>query len=360
MISSLLYFMNVQVENFLPKLNGSFVSIYLPITTPSNDSKDATLESKTQLKSTLHSTEKAPIRKFTSPAGVRFEIIFNNKVEVQEYFGKRENASLFSLLRQTKNLRLVSSELGHGYIYDDVPKSKPIPLKEIFRPTISMKEKIVFLYVFQVFIDLCRQHNITYFIYGGTLIGSYRHHGFIPWDDDVDVFVNSRQKQLFQDTVSKKYPRFTASSNTAFQWKFYHNVLSVYRRSKVKWPYIDIFFYDTNGTHIYDVTYGNKRSPIFEKEVIFPLQKRPFEGALLESPHKTDTLLNQMYNISNCKTNGYSHKYERLSKWTKYVRCTELYKYFPFVMRESSVTVQETLINNGNIVNTFHTKTIKK
>ncbi|HQM06647.1 MAG TPA: LicD family protein [Bacilli bacterium] len=43
----------------------------------------------------------------------------------------------------------------------------------------------------------CGEHNLKYCLTFGTLIGAIRHNGFIPWDDDIDVFMPREDYEFF-------------------------------------------------------------------------------------------------------------------------------------------------------------------
>lgn len=48
------------------------------------------------------------------------------------------------------------------------------------------KKSLEILLVFQEF---CKKHELLFYFCGGCCIGAVRHQGFIPWDDDIDVFM---------------------------------------------------------------------------------------------------------------------------------------------------------------------------
>lgn len=55
------------------------------------------------------------------------------------------------------------------------------------------------------FIDgVCRENGIVYYIMGGTALGAVRHGGFIPWDDDLDIFMTPAEYVKFKSALEQK------------------------------------------------------------------------------------------------------------------------------------------------------------
>lgn len=74
----------------------------------------------------------------------------------------------------------------------------------IISPEETRKMQIKGLEMTLFFDRFCEEHGLTYYMCGGCCIGSVRNQGFIPWDDDVDVFMPredyEKLKQLWVDT----------------------------------------------------------------------------------------------------------------------------------------------------------------
>ena len=62
------------------------------------------------------------------------------------------------------------------------------------------------LQISKVFHEICARHNIPYYMIGGTMLGAIRHHGFIPWDDDMDFGVPREHYSGLMGILDKELP----------------------------------------------------------------------------------------------------------------------------------------------------------
>ena len=61
-----------------------------------------------------------------------------------------------------------------------------------------MLHKEVLLKLLDNFVRVCNEHGLRYYLAGGSVLGAVRHKGFIPWDDDIDVYLPRRDYEAIQ------------------------------------------------------------------------------------------------------------------------------------------------------------------
>lgn len=78
--------------------------------------------------------------------------------------------------------------------------------------------------ILQVIDRICKEHNLRYSLYAGSLLGAVRHKDFIPWDDDLDICMPredyNRFISIWQDTEHNGYILQNKESEPLFTQTF--------------------------------------------------------------------------------------------------------------------------------------------
>lgn len=89
-----------------------------------------------------------------------------------------------------------------------------------YEPEVLKRLQREILSILDDFIRVCEDYHLEYFGIAGTGIGAIRHHGFIPWDDDIDIAIPRKDFEKLIRIVEKKmgdrYLILNARNNPAY------------------------------------------------------------------------------------------------------------------------------------------------
>ena len=75
---------------------------------------------------------------------------------------------------------------------------------KFYEPEVLKRLQNECLSILDDFIRICEDYHLEYFGIAGTGIGAIRHHGFIPWDDDIDIAMPRKDFEKLIKIVEKK------------------------------------------------------------------------------------------------------------------------------------------------------------
>lgn len=248
-------------------------------------------------------------------------------------------------------VRYDEDEIVRRNIREKTPLNKKLWRR--IKPAMSPSEKETLRRILSIFMDVADSQNFTHFLISGTLLGSYRHHGLMPWDDDVDILMRFSERddilRVFRN-YSKTNEIKVETGNQA-RMKIFHKYRSVAVRGwRYRWPTIDISFYDENETHVWERS-GRSKYHVIPKTLVFPLHPRPFETLMMNSPYDAFAVLKLLYNDPNCVTLSWVHRTERHPGSVARFKCEIVSAFYPFVHRKvREMCVEESLVINGTVL----------
>lgn len=113
----------------------------------------------------------------------------------------------FSASIEKTYLSLQSNTYIDSYFCDKIAKSYGGKIKAVREREVEILQEIS---------RICQKYEIKYFLVGGSLLGSVRHRGFIPWDDDLDIGMLREDYEKFRQIAPHEL-------NNKFYYQSYKN-----------------------------------------------------------------------------------------------------------------------------------------
>ena len=230
-----------------------------------------------------------------------------------------------------------------------------------YEPSLTPLEQQRMLYVMLAATQAMTAFNITYSLSEGSLIGYWRHHGMIPWDDDVDILVDAEKWPLARK-IFACLPEVQMNMGSDYMWKLFHKDSTLWEGEDfLKFPFIDIFLFRNDSEHIWPLTIWAKTNILFPVKYFFPLAKGVFEGWPVVVPKLTGDVLSLEYGpkvMQDC----YSRTFKRRERFLvpvverTHFDCAILFEQFPFVFRhkKGNQMVEERRLGL-KVISTFNT-----
>ena len=138
------------------------------------------------------------------------------------------------------------------------------------------------------FVEVCEVNNIEYWLDFGSLLGAYRHGGFIPWDDDVDVSMPVDAMNSLRGHADE----FLGCGMELIDYWIPGKMCRLVYASKNNGAFLDIYGYDREATCVKYALPGGARDVVpIPNSVMFPLQRLKFEGLEVYVPNKIEEYL---------------------------------------------------------------------
>lgn len=211
-----------------------------------------------------------------------------------------------------------------------------------FQPVLTQAQRQALFIALLKIRSVAEDYGFTWMLMYGTLLGSWRHHNIIPWDDDVDIFMSYKQKERIMEAFSKLRPEFDFLE-VGSRLKFWAaNGTESPPAIGWKWPFVDINFYSENRTHVWDVSiladFG-EYSYLFGRSNIFPLHIRPLGRYFFPAPRDSLKIVRRSYmgsGLQLCESAYFSHYSEKGINGSLKIPCKRLEYMYPFVHRRVS------------------------